>query len=175
MDSASTLLMVYSFACPARLLWTFSTFLFIFPAQHMQKNLNPLRDLGERLCCKFPFIKYPPIHLTAAVLLIFSLKAPLPDYFICRKCSHGYCNQDSFKSHKCSGSSEYYKSDVQMFGHGTQDVYFAVTPSEPPRVQSVAEVLFQSYVDDMQNQPDYNADVTVPHNYRELSQFLAKE
>lgn len=139
------------------------------------KKPKPARDLGERLRCKFPFLKYPPIHPAMAVLLIFGLKAPLPDYFVCQQCSHGYRSHDSFKSHKCSGSGAYYKSHVQTFGHGTQDVYFPVKPSEPPRLQSTAEVLFQSYVGDMQNRPDFNTIVTVPHNYRELSQFLAKE
>lgn len=139
------------------------------------KKPKPPKDLGPRLLAKFSFLTFNLPHPLTPVLPIFGLKSPLSDYLICVKCSHGYRNVDSLKRHKCDGSAEFYTSDVQTFGHETQDVYFPVESLQPRMLQSTTEVLFQSYAEEMARRPDFNSVVTVPNNYRELSQFVVKE
>jgi len=70
---------------------------------------------------------------------------------------------------------QFYISDVQTFAHTSQHIYFPVTSSDVQTSESGAAALFQSYTDGMASRPDFNSAVTVPNNYRELSQFLVKE
>jgi hypothetical protein len=141
---------------------------------HRDKE-KPAKDLGVRILAKFPSLTYAPTHPASPVSPIFGLDIPLKDYRVCVECSRGYRTKDSFRHHPCSAAPQFYISDVQTFAHTTQHVYFPVISSAPQIPESAAELLFHSYTKAMDSRPDFNAVVTVPHNYRELSQFLAKE
>jgi hypothetical protein len=149
------------------------------PAHYQRLNHRdkpkPAKDLGVRILSKFPSLTYTPVHPLSPVSPIFGLETPLKDYLICVGCSRGYQNKESFRHHACGAAQDFYSSDVQTFAHTTQHIYFPVTSQVPQTPESTAELLFRSYTEAMVSRPDFNKVVTVPHNYRELSQFLAKE
>lgn len=136
---------------------------------------KPTKDLGVHILSKFPSLTYTPVHPLSPVLPIFGLETPLKDYLVCVGCSRGYQNKESFRHHACGAMQESHSSDVQTFAHTTQPIYFPVMSQVPQMPESTTELLFQSYTEAMVSHPDFNKVVTVPHNYRELSQFLAKE
>jgi hypothetical protein len=152
--------------------------------EHLRKHHSHCKvgaDFSLQLSIKFPDLVMEVTHPLQVVEPVFGLAIPLDMYTVCTRCYRGYINIPTWRHHACrrkdvnlDGQPEHFPSHVQTFFRGPKICYFPV--KFPISVLDEAPGddfhLFKSAFQPLPISEDI---IDEPEDYRELSQFLAKE
>jgi hypothetical protein len=154
--------------------------------EHIVRNHKvygkPPKDFNTSVATIRPALTYMPAQPTTSVPVIFGLKPPPTEpSVICPDCKRGYAEISYTRpaNHPCLGARQTQamarRSLVQRFSMDSRHSWFPVhTPPPSPLTRNVPDV-FQLYRQQQVTTVRPGEGPTIPENYRNLEQFVARE